>query len=120
MSGFELYMLMKLDSLRGLSIGLLIAMTIPILISWLLFMVDELSQNQDEIFWKWWKKSWKKVATVFMTLILVVVFVPSTKQAIALVVAPAVINHEGVLEIPEKIVEIVNQRLDELMGKKKQ
>jgi len=51
---------------------------------------------------------------------LAIAFLPTTKQACAIYVIPRIVNNKEVQELPEKVVDLANEWLEELKPKKKE
>ncbi len=66
---------------------------------------------------KLFKKSFWLLIPIFL-LILPLVFVPTTKEMCAIKIIPIVANNEDVQELPNKIVELANEWVEELKPKK--
>jgi hypothetical protein len=66
-----------------------------------------------------WKKFSKYSIPLFIIFLSVSVFLPTTKQMAALIVLPKIINNEKVQEIPQKLLDLGIEWLDELKPTKK-
>jgi len=117
-TSFQIYWLLKLDSIVVFSRILAVA-TVGILVIIFIFhlvMLDEYNlkkEKEDEI-----KKNLKKRASTFTAIFfifsLISVFTPTTKQMAAIIVAPAIINNKKVQQIPEKVLDILGLSMDKL------
>lgn len=68
------------------------------------------------------KEAWRKVRIPLLLsafLVVALVLTPTTKEMCAIKLIPKVVNSEGVQEIPEKLVGLSNEWLEELRPKKK-
>lgn len=70
------------------------------------------------------KSSMFKVAfPIFLFCILLIagsLFIPTTKEMCAIKVLPAIINNEEVRELPNKVVDLANEWVEELKPKKEE
>jgi len=115
---FQVYWLLKLDSIIVFSRMLAVATVIILVITFIfhIFMLDEYGikkEKEDEI-----KKNLKKRASTFTAIFfifsLISVFIPTTKQMAAIIVAPTIINNKKVQQIPEKVLDILGLSMDKL------
>lgn len=102
------YWITRLDGIKGLLCGgmVLSAIVAVIVIMGLLF---EDIEHVKTLVWP---------VLVFIILGVTTVFVPTTKQMCAIKVIPIIANNDGVQELPDKVVDLANEWLDELKPNK--
>ena len=59
-------------------------------------------------------------AIFFITVLMCGIFIPSTKQAAAIYLLPKIVENKGLQEMPDKIVNLGNEWLEELRPKKEE
>lgn len=74
---------------------------------------------------RWWEEDKPLMClaafpTLFVCLAILIggLFIPNTKEICAIKVLPAIINNEDVQELPNKVVDLANEWLNELKPKK--
>ena len=115
MSPISLYFILMLDSINFL-FG--VAFLIPfmfIIVLGLIWLIDtgDTHDRMNLLF----KNYYKKTITYFVLIMVISTFIPSTKQAIAIYAVPKIVNNEGLQQIPDKVIEVINNRLDEILKK---
>ena len=55
----------------------------------------------------------KTILVGFILSLMVAVFIPSTKEYVAIYLIPKIVNNEQVQQIPEKAMNILNSKLNE-------
>jgi hypothetical protein len=55
----------------------------------------------------------KTILVGFILSLMVAVFIPSTKEYVAIYLIPKIVNNEQVQQIPEKAMTILNSKLNE-------
>lgn len=109
----EIYWITRMDYFHGLSLAVGIVLTV---LSVLFLIGAAIAWFEDDD-----KKSLLIGGAVFMfclTLIIGSCFIPTTKEMCAIKVIPAIANNEEVQEIPNKIVELAGEWIEELKPKK--
>ena len=127
MSFWELYFLMRADSIKTFMLAYTIfggicsgIASIGLFIS----IHDRNTHKDDKIIYKKILKSVK--VALFMAIVFIPVngFLPSTKQLAALIVVPKIINvvneSEAVKKIPGKLLNLADDWIDELSPEKKE
>lgn len=105
-----MYCLIKLDDITTYfillsAIGLVVCICIGIVVG----TTQELRKHAKSVI---------VLIVVLFTLLTVGVFLPTTKQAAAIIVLPKIINNQQVQEIPNKILDLGLEWLEELKPKK--
>lgn len=111
----EMYWLTRLDYLSGFA---MIAGTVGALMSLAVCALCFI-ENDDYFNTKRFKKNLWTTIPCFLMLI-GSLFIPTTKEMCAIKLVPMVVNDEQVQEIPNKVVDLANEWLDELKPKKEE
>lgn len=115
MTSIQLYWILKLDALRcACSVSLFLLFIIL-----LVFMGSYGATNSDEKSFtpRFYKKLRKLMLFVIPMLSIAIsglLFIPSTKQMALILVVPKIVNNTEVQALPNKIVELANDWIDEL------
>ena len=112
MHWWQLYLLMKLDSL----IELFIAMTIVFSILGVIFLAanaEELNDRKAKAFLRRAMSSFILAILMFVTALLI----PSTKQAATIWLLPKVVNNEHVQNISHDTLKLVESEIHKLLEK---
>lgn len=102
--------------LTGINIGLILfgvlfgAFGIICTIAW---HVDWMDNRQREIFRKHVKHP-VLIGVLGVVLLVSAIFVPTTKQACAILIIPKIVNNEQLQEIPQKLLGLADEWVDEL------
>lgn len=125
MSHWTIYWVLILDSLKLtatlasflLGVGLVIALVIWIAAS---CECKKYSAGEEDYFVRRISKifSWILGPIVAISL-LFAVFVPNTKQAVAIWVTPKIVNNEQVQEIPQKGLKVLDKKLESYLDELK-
>ena len=117
MTPMQLYWILKLDSFRGISLALTIVFGVTFIVMLIGTLVNWAEDEFDM------SKKYKKCLTIatplFILFSIPLTFLPTTKEMCAIMVIPPIINNEQIQEMPQKILDLGNQWLDELKPKKK-
>lgn len=112
----ELYLITRLDAISTFCIAMAVVLISAIFIGYIL----KISLYEDSID-KYLKKAFKWMVPMFIFFSLTAVFVPTTKQACAIYVGNYLLENEDAKEIPDKVLRLANEYLDELIeGREKQ
>ena len=79
--------------------------------------LDAVTKEQTAKAWEWFKFAKKPLICLCVCWVLGC-FIPTTKQAAAIIVVPPIVNNEQVRELPNKLLELGNEWLDELRPEK--
>ncbi|GAF94385.1 unnamed protein product, partial [marine sediment metagenome] len=112
----EMYWLTRLTSLKegvaGIGVGVMILFGI---LAFLGFMGWVMEQSE-------YGKKWLKISLLFFVLggliVFSNIFIPTTKEMCAIKAIPVIVNNEQVQELPNKVVELANDWIDELKPNK--
>jgi hypothetical protein len=107
---FQMYWLTRLDGFIGLITFLLVIGVIGLL-SGLLWLGD--FPNGDTIH----RQSWRLIKPSIIVILFGVVglvFVPDTKSMVAILIIPKLVNNQKVQEIPNKLLTLAEECMDEL------
>ena len=115
---FTIYLISILNSIIGLSIGIAVATPFTALI---IFAIHDINNQKIS---NEWKSRMYKLAWVFITSLLIIIFTPSSQTAAAMYLVPKVVNNEDVQAIGENglkaLRELSGQWAEELVNKKKE
>ena len=121
MTAWEIYWLLKLDDIHAM-LGILIVaggLTSIAMGVWWLFVHDECMGESDKRAKRASTSVLKIAIPALIVSFLVGTFLPTTKQMAAVLVVPTVVNNERVQQLPEKVLELVEKKLDELKGRER-
>lgn len=113
-SPIEVYFIMQLDSIRDVTGLLSFFIGISIAASAVVFFLsfDDCFESDGTI-----RMFMKKISTIslslFFVLMLIRAFLPSTKQMAAVILIPQIINNEKVQQLPEDILNLVQNLIRE-------
>lgn len=107
-----IYWITRLDGLKDGCIGVGVTFTILFIIT--AFFSCMIRFDEED------KKATKYIVISFLGIIFAIscifanVFIPTTKQMCAIKALPLVLNSKDVQEIPEKVLDLANEWMDEL------
>ena len=114
MTGIEIYWLLMLDNIRDLLCILVTVGAISAAIAGVLIGVNIFEGDISP--------KWIIVPLVILTILVLGSFIlaltPTTKQMATILVAPKIINNEQVQQIPDRVIGLANEWLEELSPKK--
>lgn len=121
MTEAQIYWLITLPKLaNGIGIGLIMTGTIAMIVTLLIFAMSQDGYSTIKpIEWKNAKKYFNLGALALIIGALMKTFIPSTKELVAIYAIPRVVNNEQVQAIPEKLLELANLKLDDLIQETK-
>lgn len=67
----------------------------------------------SEDFWPQAKKIWRWGAISFLVLVLISVFIPTTKEVVAIYMIPKITNNEQVQKLPDNAMKALNGKFEE-------
>ena len=108
----QLYWIIKLDTFCGLFTGFAVIfgiLTIVCITGAIITFCDG-----DEKYSRIWKKFVKYIASFFIIFLSIAVFLPTTKEMAAIMILPKIINNEKVQEIPQRLLDLGLEWLNEL------
>lgn len=115
-TAWQIYLITRLDALIGVSVVILIftgLVIIVTLVKWQTYSDNydwkDNKENLVPIFKKWLKIEF---ALLIMSLF-VIVTIPTSKEAAAILIIPKIANNEHVQNIPNKTLELVEKQLDQ-------
>ena len=106
MTGFDIYLITRLDEVRGFLFFLII-------VSLLSGAVLSLAAAHDDDWWPKLKKWIKLSAMATLVSMLLLVFIPTTKEYAAIYLIPKIVNNEQVQKVPENALNLLNTKLQE-------
>lgn len=115
-TGNEIYWITRLDHFHAIGIvfGIIWAIVTACLFIGLLIALDD----GDKVSRKWCTQ--RVIPTLLISMILwgAFAFVPTTKEMCAIKAIPVIVNNKQVQELPNKVVELANEWIDELKPSK--
>jgi len=100
---WTIYWITRLDNIRT-ALGIVLGISvIPMFVMLGVFWTDDEMEKLHRI--RKWILSW-------IIILLIVVFIPSTKDMIAIKVIPPVVNNEEVRKMPEEFLKFLNSYLE--------
>lgn len=115
----QLYWIIKLDVFQGLATGLAIITGLVTMVCVMAIIICSVDKDSKEIL-PTWKKVAKYFIPMFMLFLAMATFLPTTKEMAALIVLPKIINNEKIQEIPNKVLDLGLEWLDELKPTKQE
>lgn len=106
MSGWMIYLITRLDSVQSLCL-MAVAILIPTCIGFIWVWFD----LEEEWLTKWAMRC--AIGVVFSLAILTLL--PSSKEAVAIYLIPKIVNNEKVANVPDRMMDLLNLKLDEWM-----
>jgi len=121
MNAFQIYCLLKLDALSHL-FGVLGTLMLLYAAGVMLFCGISASENMID-YSEYYNTHAKKTKPVLIgilgsIILLIGILMPSTKEMSAIIIVPKIVNNEEIQKIPNKIIGIANEWLDELKPNK--
>ncbi len=119
LSGWEVYGILMLNSVLGVC-SFLLAFTIVTIVGFLMHMSDYGDDDGNG------KKWLKRLAAIGVTLLLVLVVTPTTKQAAVIYLLPKIVNNTNVQALPTNALRLLNSKMEAyineqvLIGKKEE
>lgn len=113
MSHQLIYWITRLDSIRALSKAFLVISLFAFLVCVIIYFATLGDKKPFPIQYA------MKIASIFLLIsALMLVFVPSSKEAAAIYLLPKVVNNEEVQKIPNNAVKLLNAKMEEWMDDK--
>jgi len=117
MSGFDIYWILKLDAIRD-SLGVIsFFVFIGTFLSGACAFAMWLNDDAKKKIFRQLRNGSCMLGVLFAVFFVLHILTPTTKQACTIYVLPKIINNEKVQKIPEKILELSNQWLDDHIDK---
>lgn len=110
MNAFETYLILQLDAIRVLIIVCTLS-TISFFLVRAVIADKGTEEDQKKVL-----GTAKRDAIIVFILACLLVMIPSTKTALAILVVPAVTQNEEAKKIPGKVIELINEKLDGLLN----
>lgn len=115
MTPIDMYWLLKLDDIRASLTTFIFIFSLITSGAVILFISAKMDYRAPEQL----SRLSRRLIIIFLPLLIIVIglklFLPSTTQMAAIIVVPKVVNNEKVQQIPEKILDLANQKLDSLI-----
>lgn len=113
---WTIYWITRLDGLGFICGAILTACVFASTLGYI--VVDAYSRFGDEL--KNMKKVWRVSVPVGALVLLISTFIPTTKEAVAMIVVPKILENEKVQKLPDNFLNLANEWMEELRpGKKK-
>lgn len=120
----DIYWITRLDSMNDTLGGFIVLLSVVIAVLFFIWMFSSIAGSdcgEDDDNNIRARKCIKPMIWLNIALVLVIVakvFVPTTKEAAAMVVLPKIVNNEKVQQIPDKVLDLGLSWLEELKPKK--
>jgi len=110
MTAFQIYIILQLDQINELcsTLGIILSMTS---VAWLAIY----SAHKESVSGIM-KSGFKSILIIASILLTTATFIPTTKTAITMLVAPQILKDETVRELPNKVLELIDSKLDSLLA----
>lgn len=115
----QLYWIIKLDSILNAALLFILISGICVTIG----LIGVIWCKIDEIFKDYiyiWRKILKYSLLIFIVSLCFKIFLPTTKEIAAIIVLPKIINNEKLQEIPNKVMDLGFEWLEELKPTKQE
>lgn len=114
MTGWQLYWILRLDTINATAGGIAGGFGCLFCIGLIIYIIMKIGNQYDE------DEDLTKVAKAlgkyliiflccFVFTLMAALFIPTTKQAAAIIVVPKIINNESVKKLPDNLVELANE-----------
>jgi len=114
MNIFEVYLILQADDIKGIAIVLGV---IGLIASIIYRAVTASEFYREEEATAITLKRFKYVLKISLTLLAIGSVTPSTKTIVAMYAVPSIVNNEKVQMLPEKILDLIDKKVDEALGK---
>ena len=121
MNAFQIYCLLKLDAVSCLFgvLGILMLIYVGAVILFCGVFADENKIDFSEYYNTRTKKAKPVLIGILGSIILLIgILMPSTKEMATIIIVPKIINNEEIQKIPNKMIDLANEWLDELKPNK--
>ena len=119
-TAFELYWILKLDTIRDSIIPFITISAIVLIVGFVGWLVSSAPDNDCQELTPMFKKFFKISLPSLIFTVIAIMLIPSTKQACVLLVVPPIINNEQVQKMPQQILDLGTEWLEELKPQKGQ
>lgn len=116
----QLYWIIKLDSFGNVSFFFAVLTGLATIISIIGLLFSLFSEDFKEYLSNWKRVIKYVVMPIFILFLSVAVFLPTTKEMAAIIVIPKIINNEKVQELPQRLLDLGMEWIDELKPKNNQ
>lgn len=115
-SPFTLYLILMLDNIKGALVALLFASALPAVICFIVTIVNSSCEyKSEEKYFAAGKKGLKICVPLMVFALLTQALLPSSKQAAAIVIIPAIANNENVQREAGELYQLAKQGLKQLV-----
>jgi len=104
MNGWLIYWITRLDALQA---GFIVTLVVGTILS-IVMSIAFFSEG-----WEPGKMWLKRFVSIAITAGLLLVFLPSTKEAVAIYLIPKIANNEQVQKVPEQALRMLNAKLEQ-------
>lgn len=112
-TSWQMYWLLMLDNINSLCSVIFSLGCVVIVVSLLCFYV-----LFEETPWNKILKFYKIIIPIYLIAIIIGTFIPSTKQMAAIIVVPKIINNEKIQQLPEQLLNLGIEWLEDIAPKK--
>lgn len=113
MTQWQLYWLTRLDIIGAMATILSILSAIASFLALMSFVADAIDGRTDPYSLRYLKYA----LPVFLFFGLLCMFTPSTKEMAAILIVPKIVNNQKVQQMPDKLLDLANQWIDQLSPK---
>lgn len=111
MSHWMMYLITRLDTIRGMATPFAVFSGLGLLICSVLLLTSPADLDERE---KTIISSWKKIAfVIFVSSILAQILTPTTKDVAAIYLVPKIVNNEDAQKLPGNAAKFLNAKLEE-------
>jgi hypothetical protein len=118
MTSWEIYWLTRLDAVNQLFfVGVLVSFGVGGLF---LGIAANGYWEDNETAPKWVKAGFVQFPFVAALLLTIAAFIPTSKEMAAILVIPKIVNNEKLTQLPDRVLDLANQWIEELGPKKEE
>ena len=113
MSGWFIYLLTRIDYIRGLLIAIAVILGVGIT-ACLIYAAIYRDTHSSNPFTETSVSKWlKKLVTSMAITIFITIMIPNLKEIAAIYVIPKIVNNEQCQQLPTKMMNLLNTKLDQ-------
>jgi hypothetical protein len=114
MSGWTIYLITRMDSIRATLLGMLVVCTVVTLVSFIV-MVSSYNGYDDKIYDLTRSFLVKYCVPIVIVISVLLRVLPSTKELAAIYIVPRLVNNEQIQQIPNNAAILINEQLKSWM-----
>ena len=112
MTAFDIYLITRCDAIQGFLTIILVLVTIAITVTGVVMLVTYIDDVEEEETPIKFLETFKYLGSVLLFSAFGHAIVPSTKEAVAMILIPAAVNNEEIQKVPENTLRLFNAQLE--------